>query len=179
MTRRKEPIVAVEPNPARSAGRGQWWIMALAALALTGAIALSWSSTVTPAPAGPAAAAVPSGPATPSTPSSTVAAVPEDVRNKLPGRWLRPDGGYIMTIASVAPDGTVAATYENPRPIHVARATVTHAEGKTALYLELRDRAYPGNYYDLTFDPAKDQFVGLYYHLGINQKFDVHFERLK
>ena len=37
------------------------------------------------------------------------------------GRWLRPDGGYIIEIRSVSADGRMDAAYLNPRSINVAR----------------------------------------------------------
>ena len=36
---------------------------------------------------------------------------------RLVGRWLRPDGGYILDIKEIQPDGKVVAVYLNPRPI--------------------------------------------------------------
>ena len=36
----------------------------------------------------------------------------------LTGRWLRPDGGYVLDVRAAG--GGVEATYLNPRPIHVA-----------------------------------------------------------
>jgi hypothetical protein len=47
------------------------------------------------------------------------------------------------------------------------------------VFVELRDRGYPGNYYKLTYDTGKDQLAGVYYHLGVQQQFDVFFERMK
>ena len=111
--------------------------------------------------------------------STTRPAIPAEVRQRLVGRWLRPDGGYVMTIKSIGEDGTVDAAYNNPRAINVAKSRVAQEGGKTSLYIELRDRLYPGNYYTLTYDPAQDQFTGFYHHLGIGQTLDVSFERLR
>src|SRR5262245_61247374 len=38
----------------------------------------------------------------------------------LHGRWLRPDGGYILDIREVGPSGSIDAVYLNPRPITIA-----------------------------------------------------------
>jgi hypothetical protein len=116
--------------------------------------------------------------AAPAPAAGTSATVSADVRKALVGRWLRTDGGYVMAITSVGEDGRVVAMYSNPRPINVAKAQVTQDGRKTALYVELRDRGYPGSYYTLNYDPASDQFAGVYHHLGINENFDVRFERL-
>ena len=40
------------------------------------------------------------------------------------GRWLRPDGGYILEIKSIDASGAMQADYFNPNPIHVAKAEV-------------------------------------------------------
>ncbi len=98
---------------------------------------------------------------------------------KLPGKWLRPDGGYILEIVSVAPDGTLDAAYLNPRPIHVAKAVASQAGGSVKAFIELRDVNYPGSTYTLTYDPAKDQLQGNYFQAAIRQDFDVFFTRVK
>ncbi len=114
---------------------------------------------------------------TPAAPPSSSAS-PAEVRQRLVGRWRRPDGGYVLSIKSIAEDGKVDAAYNNPRPINVGKASVTDEGGRTLLHVELRDRLYPGSYYTLTYDQAQDRLVGDYHHLGINQTFDVIFERL-
>ena len=38
---------------------------------------------------------------------------------KLIGRWLRPDGGYILEISHISSDRKMEAAYFNPRPINV------------------------------------------------------------
>jgi hypothetical protein len=48
----------------------------------------------------------------------------------LSGRWLRPDGGYILDIRHVDARGKMDAAYLNPRPIPVARAEATR-DGST------------------------------------------------
>jgi len=35
----------------------------------------------------------------------------------LVGRWIRPDGGYIIEIRNVDSNGILAAAYFNPRPV--------------------------------------------------------------
>jgi hypothetical protein len=45
------------------------------------------------------------------------------------------------------------------------------------LFIELRDRNYPGNYYTLTYDSQSNRLIGVYHHLGIGQNFDVFFIR--
>ena len=38
----------------------------------------------------------------------------------LRGRWLRPDGGYLLDIRDVDASGKIEAVYRNPNPIHIA-----------------------------------------------------------
>jgi hypothetical protein len=121
--------------------------------------------------AGPGIAAAPAAPQSPSP-------IPPEVRQRLVGRWLRPDGGYVLAIENIAEDGKAMATYSNPRPINVAKAQASHEGGRTSLYVELRDTGYPGSYYTLNCEPGKDQLVGVYHHLGLNQTLDVNFVRI-
>ncbi|MGB6012481.1 MAG: hypothetical protein WBI57_14545 [Desulfobacterales bacterium] len=95
------------------------------------------------------------------------------------GRWQRTDGGYIIEIRSIAPDGTMAAGYYNPQPINVSRAQVFIFKDYTKIEVELRDQGYPGSFYTLTYSPDKDVFFGYYYHAVSAQYFDVLFVRMK
>lgn len=103
---------------------------------------------------------------------------PTSELQKLVGRWLRSDSDYTIEIRGVAPDGTADATYENPNPIHVARALARSQGGNTLFFLELQDRGYPGSFYALAYDPGSDSLSGEYHHLGVNQVFQVAFSRL-
>jgi hypothetical protein len=96
---------------------------------------------------------------------------------KLVGKWLRPDGGYVLEIRSVEAGGNVQAAYFNPRPITVFRAEATYENATTKLVVELRDVGYPGCLYTLAYDPAGDQLTGNYYQAAIQQNFTVVFER--
>jgi hypothetical protein len=98
---------------------------------------------------------------------------------KLKGKWVRTDGGYVLEVKQVASDGKIDAAYLNPKPINVSNADASLEGGKMNVFVELRDRLYPGNYYKLTYDAGKDQLAGVYYHLGIGQQFDVIFVRMK
>ncbi|HNV00281.1 MAG: hypothetical protein KA191_09755 [Verrucomicrobia bacterium] len=98
---------------------------------------------------------------------------------RLIGRWLRPDGGYILDIQGVKGDRSLEVAYLNPNPIHVSRAE-TEEDGKTLrVFVELRDVNYPGCTYKLTYDPDKDQLTGIYFQAALNETFDVAFARMK
>ena len=96
---------------------------------------------------------------------------------RLIGQWMRPDGGYVLDIKSIHSDGKIEMAYLNPRPINVSRAQANTKAGKIELFIELRDRGYPGSYYTLTFDPETNRLVGVYHHLVLNQNFNIYFIR--
>jgi hypothetical protein len=97
----------------------------------------------------------------------------------LKGRWLRPDGGYILDIRDVDSRGKIDAAYLNPRPIPVARAEATHDSSTLNVFVELRAPGYPGSTYTLTYDPQRDQLAGIYFQAALQQRFDVVFVRMQ
>ena len=99
--------------------------------------------------------------------------------DSLKGRWLRPDGGYVIDIRDVDASGKMAAGYFNPRPINVSQAEASREGDTTKVFIELRDVNYPGATYNLTYDPERDQLRGVYYQPAVRQSFDVFFIRMK
>jgi hypothetical protein len=97
----------------------------------------------------------------------------------LKGRWLRPDGGYVLEIREIDGSGKMVAAYFNPRPINVARAEASQEGTTTKVFIELRDTNYPGSTYTLTYDPQTDQLKGVYFQAALKQSFDVVFVRMK
>jgi hypothetical protein len=121
---------------------------------------------------------LPSSPA----PRSSLAAPADSVESgfrALSGRWLRPDGGYILDIRAVDARGTIEAVYLNPRPIPVARAEATRDSSTLNVFVELRAPGYPGSTYTLTYDPKRDQLAGIYFQAALQQRFDVVFVRMQ
>jgi hypothetical protein len=57
---------------------------------------------------------------------------------KLTGRWLRPDGGYVLEIRTVDARGAIDAAYLNPRPINAARAEAARKGSTLTVVVELR-----------------------------------------
>ena len=136
----------------------RWGATALAVI-LVGAIGFWWSR----------------GPREDAPPSAT----PSPGFDKLKGRWQRPDGGYIVEIRSVEPDGRIDAGYFNPQPIHVAKAEAAREGAVTKLFIELRDQNYPGSTYNLVYQEEGDQLVGVYYQAALQQQFEVVFLRME
>jgi hypothetical protein len=125
-----------------------------------------------PLPAPPAAAASP-------TNQPAAAPAPSPAFAKLKGKWLRPDGGYILEIRSVDPGGKMDAAYLNPRPINVAKAQATQEGAATKVFIELRDVNYPGSTYNLAYQAEGDKLTGIYYQAALQQQFEVVFVRAK
>jgi hypothetical protein len=123
----------------------------------------------TKAPPGTAAAVKESG----AGPAATTKFAP------VKGRWVRPDGGYVLDIREVGARGKMAAAYFNPRPINVSRAEAAMAGATIKVFVELRDINYPGATYNLTYDPGSDQLKGIYFQPLLQQSFEVFFVRLK
>jgi hypothetical protein len=97
----------------------------------------------------------------------------------LPGRWVRVQGGYVITINSVDADGRLDASYANPRPLPFHTAVATSDGNSLKLFFELRAAGYNGSTYTLSYDAAKDRLTGVYDQVVVKQKFDVVFVRDK
>jgi len=113
------------------------------------------------------------------TPAMAQSKRAEVAAERLVGRWIRPDGGYVLEIRSAQADGKLDAAYLNPRSIKVSRAEWRREEGRLLVFVELRDVNYPGSTYNLRFVPDKDSLVGAYYQAVQKQTFDVEFVRQK
>ncbi|BBO74846.1 hypothetical protein DSCW_22630 [Desulfosarcina widdelii] len=95
----------------------------------------------------------------------------------LKGQWQRTDGGYVIDIRSVAPDGRMDAAYYNPRTVNVHRAQASTVKGYLKTEIELRDSGYPGSTYTLLYQPDKDALMGIYYQAAYGQTYEVVFIR--
>ena len=97
----------------------------------------------------------------------------------LPGRWVRPDGGYVITIKSVDATGKLDAAYANPSPLPFAKAVAIRDGKSIKLLFELRAGGYNGSTYTLIYDPLNDLLKGVYFQAVLQQQFDVYFTRAK
>ena len=95
------------------------------------------------------------------------------------GEWVRPDGGYIVRVRDVNPDGSVDAGYFNPGKINIAEANVSLWKGMVKLFIKLQDKGYPGSTYTLYYYPEKDALAGFYYQAAVGQTYEVVFFRKK
>lgn len=97
----------------------------------------------------------------------------------LTGEWLRTDGGYVIRVSDIKTNGQVKAEYFNPKPIHVAEATVSTQKDLMKLFIKLQDKGYQGSTYKLYYYEEKDALVGFYYQAAMDRTFDVIFLRKK
>jgi len=161
-------------KPRRADSMGRW----LAGGAGVGAVLLAVYLVTRP----PAAQPSPASPPNPVSPTNTAASASPETRpqfRKLLGRWLRPDGGYVLDLRHVEDNGKLEAAYLNPRSIFVSRAEATQETNTTKVFVELQDVGYPGSNYTLTYDAPSDQLRGVYYQAAIQESFDIVFVRMK
>jgi hypothetical protein len=95
------------------------------------------------------------------------------------GRWVRPDGGYMLDLKEIGKDGTLKAAYFNPTPINVYRAELGLKQGAITIFVELRDVNYPGSIYNLIYDPKTDRLVGTYFQAVQKVSYNIEFMRSK
>jgi hypothetical protein len=98
---------------------------------------------------------------------------------RLAGRWLRPDGGYVLELRDIKQDGNLKAAYFNPAPINVFRAKLERKDHVIKLFVELRDVNYPGSAYDLQYDPRTDRLKGTYFQAVEKRAYEIEFVRTK
>jgi len=112
-------------------------------------------------------------------PAAKASRAPQLSFDVLKGRWVRPDGGYMIAIRSVAADGKLDAAYANPRPLPFAVAEAKREGGELKVFLELRAGGYDGSTYTLVYEPKADVLKGVYYQAVAKQRFEVQFARSK
>jgi len=113
----------------------------------------------------------PQGESTPATMGETVNP------QRLVGQWIRQDGGYILEISRVRSNGKLEASYRNPRPINVETAELRREDDQLGVFIELRDRGYPGSYYELVYSVNEDALVGRYFQALQQMVYEVIFVR--
>jgi hypothetical protein len=103
----------------------------------------------------------------------------EPAFDRLPGRWVRLQGGYVITIRSVDADGKLDASYANPRPLPFHTAVASKDGNVLKLSFELRAGGYNGSTYKLRYDATNDRLTGVYDQVVAKQTFEVVFVRDK
>lgn len=150
-----------------SQGRGVWLL--LAALAVVVVVAAWPRKPADSKPTGDASLATTNAAAAPAAASADL--------QFLKGRWIRPDGGYVLEIRQVDANGQLDAGYFNPGPIRVVSSKATKDGAAVKVYIELNDVNYPGCKYNLTYLPEQRLLVGTYFQAAMQQTYEVAFER--
>ena len=115
-------------------------------------------------------------PALAQQPSPTAPGSPS-IESALPGRWVRLQGGYVITIRAVDADGKLDASYANPKPLPFHTAVARKDGNVLKLFFELRAGGYNGSTYTLRYDAANDRLSGVYDQVVVKQTFEVVFVR--
>ncbi len=93
------------------------------------------------------------------------------------GEWKRIDGGYVVKVKDVKADGQAVVSYFNPKPIHVAEATISTEQSLIKLFIKFQDKNYEGSTYRLYYYAQKDALVGFYYQAAMDRTYEVIFLR--
>ncbi len=93
------------------------------------------------------------------------------------GEWQRTDGGYLIKVDNIKPDGQAKVEYFNPRPIHVEQAAISREKGLIKLFIKFEDKGYEGSTYTLFYYQEKDAMAGFYYQAAMNRTYEVIFMR--
>lgn len=96
----------------------------------------------------------------------------------LAGQWVRPDGGYRLVIENVKPDGSLNASYFNPKKINVSTSNWKLEDNRIHLLIELRDINYPGSKYNLAYTSEQDVLIGTYFLAVTKETYSVRFLRM-
>jgi len=124
----------------------------------------------------PDAAAQGAAPAAKGAAASPAATSALDV---LKGSWVRLDGGYVIAIRNVGPNGQLDAMYYNPKALPFAKAQAMQVGGALRVVFELQAGGYAGSIYELTYDAANDRLKGVFRQAVVRQAFEVAFLRRK
>jgi hypothetical protein len=103
----------------------------------------------------------------------------KDQYKRLTGKWMRPDGGYILELKKVEGTGNMEVGYYNPKPINVGAANWRFNGGIVTVFVELRDINYQGSTYTLNYDPESDRLKGKYFQAPTGRTYEVEFLRVK
>jgi hypothetical protein len=103
----------------------------------------------------------------------------KNVEQRLTGRWVRPDGGYVLELKDIRKDSSLKAAYFNPQPIKVFKAEWKSKQGIITVFVELRDVNYPGSKYNLQYDLSTDRLKGTYFQAVYGETYDIEFIREK
>ena len=97
----------------------------------------------------------------------------------LAGRWIRPDGGYVLEVSNIKENGSIAVAYFNPKPINVAESYWQWDNNRLNLFVKFDDVNYTGSTYTLEYLPDKKRLIGIYFQAMLGQKYYVEFTKME
>ena len=97
--------------------------------------------------------------------------------NLLGGDWIRADGGYTLILRDISSNGTLKASYFNPKEIHVGKSSWSFENNNIIVTVELKDINYPGSTYTLKYYQNEDKLAGNYFQAVEGANYDVMFTR--
>lgn len=98
---------------------------------------------------------------------------------KIRGKWVRPDGGYVLELKQSLPQNGLDAAYFNPNAIRVGKARLYKEGDQIKVYVEFDDVNYTGSHYTLIYDAETDQLNGLYYQATQQMTYEIFFTRME
>jgi hypothetical protein len=103
----------------------------------------------------------------------------KNLYKRLAGKWVRPDGGYVLQLRNVESNGELKASYYNPKSINVGTSNWKVDDGNLTVFVELQDINYQGSTYTLQYDPEYDRLKGPYFQAPTGMTYEVEFYRVK
>ena len=97
----------------------------------------------------------------------------------LEGKWVRPDGGYVLQLRNVESNGALKASYYNPKSINVGTSNWKVDDKNLTVFVELNDINYQGSTYTLKYDAVSDTLKGPYFQAPTGRTYEVEFVRVK
>lgn len=99
---------------------------------------------------------------------------------KLLGKWVRKNGGYVLEVSKILENNQVKAAYFNPqKKINVSKSDYSYEDKTLVLFVELNDAGYPGSYYKLKYFAEKDELYGSYFQATQKLTYEVNFAKSK
>jgi len=94
------------------------------------------------------------------------------------GKWLRPDGGYVIEIKELLADNQLTVGYFNPNPINIGESKIYKENSFIKVFVKMQDKNYPGSTYTLIYDKESDQLRGTYFQAVQGLEYQIGFTRM-
>ena len=102
----------------------------------------------------------------------------ESVAEKLTGKWIRDDGDYTLDIESVNENGTLNASYFNPKPIELGRTEWMMYKNKLHVLVELKG-PYVLSKCQLVYDAESKKLNGTFFQAVEQETYPIFFNKVE